>query len=242
MPIALEPAFSNAAIAIRALVKQYHHRPVLDRLDLTLQDGDFCILVGANGAGKTTLLRILATLVRPNQGKVLFQGRPLDASTDIRQSIGYIGHQTMFYADLTALENLQHYASLYGVAQPQTRIAEGIQDAGLAHVQNQPVRTFSRGMLQRLSITRALLHDPKILLFDEPYTGLDQEAAQWLDQQLQNLHTPGKVIFVAAHRPQRLIRLASHIAWLQNGVITHHMPAEALNTSPKLLAYLQEVP
>ncbi len=237
-----DSAPANAAIAISGLVKRYHRRPVLNHLSLTLQEGDFCVLVGANGAGKTTLLRILATLVKPNQGKVLIHGRPLNASPGLRQAIGYIGHQPMLYADLTALENLQHYAKLFGVSQPQRQIVEGIQSAGLERFKNRPVRTFSRGMLQRLSIARALLHKPEILLFDEPYTGLDQEAAHLLDRSLTELHTPGRVILVAAHRPQRLIPIASHIAWLQDGVITHHHPASNLNTSPDLRAYLQEVP
>ena len=230
------------AVEVRGLVKQYHFRPVLDQLSLTLQDGDFCVLVGANGAGKTTLLRILATLARPNHGQTLIYGQPLSATPAIRGSIGYIGHQPMFYEDLTALENLQHYARLYGTSQPERRISEAINASGLEHSQDRPVRTFSRGMQQRLSIERALLHDPKILLFDEPYTGLDQEAAQLLDQRLKELHSAGRVILVAAHRPQRLVHLASHIAWLQEGKISHHLPTSQLETSAELLAYLQEVP
>lgn len=229
-------------IAILGLVKRYHHRPVLDHLSLTLQEGDFCVLVGANGAGKTTLLRILATLVRPSQGTILIDSLPLNANPAVRQAIGYIGHQSMFYEDLTALENLQHYAQLYGVSQSEERISKAIQTSGLERFLNRPVRTFSRGMQQRLSIERALLHNPKILLFDEPYTGLDQEAAQLLDQRLQKLHTPNRVILIAAHRPQRLIKRASHIAWLQDGKISHHLPASQLKTSSQLLAYLQEVP
>ena len=227
---------------IRDLVKQYHFQSVLDGLSLSLSEGDFCVLVGANGAGKTTLLRILADLVRPNQGEVLIEGFPLKSNPALRQAIGYISHLPMFYEDLTAVENLRHYANLYGLSQPAERISACLQASGLAHFQNQPVRTYSRGMQQRLSIERALLHDPKILLFDEPYTGLDQEAAQSLDLRLQALHTPGRVILVAAHRPQRLISVASHIAWLQNGRITHHLPASQLDSCPELLAYLREVP
>lgn len=225
---------------VRGLVKQYHLRPVLNNLSLTLTAGDFCVLVGANGAGKTTLLRILASLARPKQGEVLIDGRPLNANLEVRQSIGYIGHQPMFYGDLTALENLWHYAHLYGLNQPAERISKGLQNSGLEFHQNRPVRTFSRGMQQRLSIERALLHEPKLLLFDEPYTGLDQEAAQLLDRRLQSLHTPERLILVAAHRPQRLIPIASHIAWLQEGAISHHLPTSALRSSPELLAYLQE--
>jgi heme ABC exporter ATP-binding subunit CcmA len=238
----MDSASRKPAITIRALVKQFHIQPVLNQLSLTLEDGDFCVLVGANGAGKTTLLRILATLSRPTQGQVLIHGVPLHATPTIRQTISYISHQSMFYEDLTALQNLRHYAKLYDVNQAEKKIAEGIRASGLKPFQNRPVRTFSRGMQQRLSIERALLHDPKILLLDEPYTGLDQEAAQLLDQRLQDLHTSHRVILVAAHQPQRLIPIASYIAWLQNGVISHHLPTSELKTSSELLAYLQEAP
>jgi len=238
----IEPASRKEAITIRGLVKRYHFRPVLNSLTFNLKDGDFCVLVGANGAGKTTLLRILAGLAQPNQGDVLIDGLALKSSPNTRKAIGYIGHQPMFYEDLTALENLWHYARLYGINQPKTQIAAAILASGLGAFQDLPVRTYSRGMQQRLSITRALLHDPKILLFDEPYTGLDQEAAQGLDQRLQSLHTPGRVILVAAHRPQRLIPIASHIAWLQNGKISNHLKTSQLETATELLATLQEAP
>jgi heme exporter protein A len=238
----MESASRNEVITIRGLVKQYHFRPVLNNLSFTLKDGDFCVLVGANGAGKTTLLRILTGLAQPNQGEVLIDGLALKGNPGIRKAIGYIGHQPMFYEDLTALENLRHYARLYDINQPETQIATAIQESGLVAFQDRPVRTYSRGMQQRLSITRALLHDPKILLFDEPYTGLDQEAAQGLDQRLQSLHTPGRVILVAAHRPQRLIPIASHIAWLQNGKISNHLKTSQLETAAELLATLQEAP
>ncbi|MFW5714637.1 MAG: heme ABC exporter ATP-binding protein CcmA, partial [Brevefilum sp.] len=191
--MSMDAASKKPAIEVRDLVKQYHFQPVLDHLFLTLQDGDFCVLVGANGAGKTTLLRILATLNRPNSGQILINGVPLNANPETRQAIGYIGHQPMFYEDLTALENLQHYAQLYGIIQSEISISKRIHAAGLKRFQNRPVRTFSRGMQQRLSIERTLLHNPKILLFDEPYTGLDQEAAQQLDRRLKELHTHGRV-------------------------------------------------
>ena len=237
-----DPAANQPAIEVRRLVKRYHYQPILNDLDLTLQDGDCCVLVGANGAGKTTLLRILAGLVRPDQGQVLIHGSPQNSRPSVRRTLGYIGHQTLFYEDLTAQENLRHYARLYSIHQAEAHIAKGIHAAGLESAQNQPVRTYSRGMLQRLSIERALLHDPKILMFDEPYTGLDQEAAQQLDRRLDDLHTPGRVILIAAHRPQRLLPIASHIAWLRSGKINPHLPAPALETSPELLVYLQEVP
>ena len=225
---------------IVGLVKKYHYKPVLDGLSFTLADGDFCVLVGDNGSGKTTLLRILATLIQADAGDIALDGEPLGENPAQRQRIGYVGHQVMFYHDLSAAENLMHYAHLYRCPQHSERVQESLRLAGLENQQEQPVRTFSRGMLQRLSIARAILHDPDILLFDEPYTGLDKEAAQTLDRRLAALHQPGRVIFLAAHQPRRLISLASHIAWLKDGKINHHLPTTGLAAAPDLLAYLQE--
>lgn len=225
-------------IEVIGLVKKYHYQPVLDELSITLADGDFCVLVGANGAGKTTLLRILATLVQPDAGQITLDG---DWPGSHRQRVGYLGHQPMFYHDLSAVENLIHYARLYRCPRPSQRVQEELRLAGLVKVRNQPVRNFSRGMMQRLSIARALLHNPDVLLLDEPYTGLDSEAAHALDRRLAELHQPGRVILLAAHRPQRLIPLASHIAILKNGKITHHQPTTDLAAETDLQATLQEV-
>jgi heme exporter protein A len=229
----------NLHIATCNLVKRFHHQPVLNHLALTINDGDFCILVGDNGAGKTTLLRILAGLMRPTQGEVTLSGAISAGS--LRHSIGYVGHQTMLYQDLTALENLRYYARLYLVTPLEDAVAQAIETYGLSAYQQVPVRTLSRGMQQRLSLARALLHNPAVLLLDEPYTGLDQQAASVLDLTLQNLHQPGRIILLAAHRPQRLLTIASHVAWLKDGVIHQHLPVNALDTAPELVSYLQEV-
>lgn len=227
-------------IAVRGLVKRYHYHPVLNKLSLEIERGAFCILVGLNGAGKTTLLRILASLSRADEGRIWIGGQLLGTSPLLRKKIGYISHHTLFYQDLTAIENLRHYARLYALQEIDEKIQAGIQSAGLTRAQHQPVRTFSRGMQQRLSIARALLHDPDILLFDEPYTGLDQEAAQALDHKLNALHQADRTILLAAHRPQRLISIASHVAWLNDGKIVQHIPISRLADSPDLYHYLQE--
>lgn len=235
-----ETKTGSTRIEIRGLVKRYHFLPVLDELNLSIDDGTLCVLVGANGAGKTTLLRILAGLIRPDQGEIQVGGQFIDDGSQFRRRLGYVGHQPMFYHDLTAVENLEHYAHLYQLTEAGERVQSSIQSVGLGKQKNKPVRTFSRGMLQRLSIARALLHDPDILLFDEPYTGLDQEAALFLDERLQSLHQPGRTILLAAHRPQRLLSTASHIAWLKNGKISLHLPVNHLPESPELQKYLQE--
>lgn len=236
-----EPNAPTSRIEIRGLVKKYRYQPVLNGLDLTLGDGQCCVLVGANGAGKTTLLRILATFVRPDGGQITINGMPIKDAPLYRREIGYVGHQAMFYQDLNAVENLRHYARLYQINAVEGVITDSIEGVGLTKHALKPLRTYSRGMQQRLSIARALLHDPSILLFDEPYTGLDQEAASFLDVRLQQLHRPGRVILIAAHRPQRLISIASHVAWLDDGRISHHIPVSQLSEIPDLQEYLQEV-
>ncbi len=228
-------------VVVNNLVKRYHYQPVLNQLSFTLNDGDFCLLVGDNGAGKTTLLRILAGFVRPSAGEITIYGANPSRDPALRAKIGYVGHQSMFYQDLTAVENLQHYASLYQEREADQMIRQILDDVGLTAFKNQPVRIFSRGMQQRLTLARALLHKPSVLLFDEPYAGLDQSAAIFLDEILQKWHKPGCMILLAAHRPQRLLKCASHIAWLKGGIIHQHLPIEHLNEDQDLQHYLQEV-
>ena len=229
-----------AAIAVRGLSKRYNLQPVLKDLTLEVTDGSLCVLVGSNGAGKTTLLRIIASLVRPDAGTVTLCGAALKDNPALRRQIGYLGHQSLFYSDLNAVENLSHYARLYQLGNSSQQVAEAIASVGLTQHQHKPVRTYSRGMLQRLAIARALLHDPSILLLDEPYTGLDKDAALALDQRLQALHRPGRTLLIAAHHPQRLLAFASHVAWLKDGQIAHHQPVDQLSETPDLEHYLQE--
>lgn len=228
-------------IEIKNLTKRFHHQPVLQHLSVSLPDGSCCLLVGDNGVGKTTLLRIIAGLTRPTEGTVTVGGIPTMGNPQYRRMIGYLGHQPMFYQDLTAAENLSHYANLYQLANVKVLVSESLDRAGLLEHQHQPVRTLSRGMQQRLSLARAILHNPSILLLDEPHTGLDQSAAQMLDETLAQFQQPGHIILLAAHRPQRLLAIASHIAWLRAGRIDDLIPVERLPDAPELRQYLQEV-
>ncbi len=236
-----ETSNPDSWIEIIDLTKRFHHLPVLNCLALTIHDGECCLLVGDNGAGKTTLLRIIAGLTRPSQGHVSICGTFAAGDPQVRRRIGYVGHQPMFYQDLSVLENLAHYARLYHVNKARNAVLEAMDQAGLTRHQHQPVRTLSRGMQQRLSLARATLHNPVILLLDEPYTGLDQEAATALDATLQHFHQRGHAILIAAHRPQRILKITSHIAWLRDGAIDFHIPVDQIHATPKLQCYLQEV-
>ncbi|MGC8825601.1 MAG: heme ABC exporter ATP-binding protein CcmA, partial [Anaerolineae bacterium] len=173
------------AVEARGISKAFGRYRVLRGVDLRIEQGEFLALLGPNGAGKTTFLRILATLSRPTEGRAWINGQPLDGDTRrVRQQIGLVSHQTFLYGDLTAEENLRFYGRLYRVPALEDRIAELLERVGLYERRHDPVRTFSRGMQQRLSIARAVLHDPPVLLLDEPDTGLDQQAARMLRELL----------------------------------------------------------
>jgi heme exporter protein A len=234
----ISPEMQSARIEVRGLTKRFHHQPVLDDLSLIVEDGDICVLVGANGVGKTTLLRIIASLTRADAGEVILGS--MNTPINARHAIGYAGHQSMSYLDLSAAENLHHYARLYQIPDEDKTVNLSIQSVGLEGYRDRPVRTFSRGMQQRLSLARALLHNPAVLLLDEPYTGLDRDAAHFLNEKLHSLRQPGRVTLLAAHRPQNLLSIASHIAWLKDGKIVQHLLVERLSESPELVNYLQE--
>jgi len=235
------PQTGAVTIEIHNLTKRYNTQPVLNNLSLTIANGEFCVLVGANGAGKTTLLRILATLIRPDSGEVQINGIPISSDPTLRQKIGYLGHQSLFYGDLNARENLLHYTRLYQLPNSEETIRQSIEAAGLTLQQHKPLRTYSRGMQQRLAIERSLIHNPALLLLDEPYTGLDQEAAEGLDERLGRLSMQGCTLLIVAHRPQRLLKTASHIAWLRDGRIHQKTPVGQLFKNPDLDRYIREV-
>jgi len=207
-------------IEINGLVKNFGVNAVLRGIDLHVRPGEFVTLVGSNGAGKTTLLRIVATLLRPSGGQVQIGGWPLpEHSEKVRRHIGLVSHHALLYGDLTAAENLDFYGRLYQLDNREERVMKALQTVGLAARQRDPVRTFSRGMLQRLTIARATLHEPDVLLLDEPYTGLDQDATRLLDELLQQEADRGRTIFLITHDLARGLDLCQRIAILERGKI-----------------------
>jgi heme exporter protein A len=209
-------------IETRGLRKAFGLRPVLRGVDLAIAPGEFVALMGPNGAGKTTLMRILATLSRPSAGLVRVAGYPLPAgAADVRQRLGVVSHHTLLYSDLTAEENLSFYARLYALARPADRIAAVLEQVGLERRRRDLVRTFSRGMQQRLAIARALLPDPAVMLFDEPYTGLDPDASLMLDEVLRSVALAGRTVLISTHDLPRGLSLAHRVVILARGVIAH---------------------
>lgn len=223
-------------IQIEGLVKQYGLNPVLRGINLAVRQGEFVTLVGPNGAGKSTLLRIVATLLKPTAGQVLIGGWPLPQyAHQVRRHIGLISHHAMLYGDLTAAENLSFFARLYQLDNQAERTTAALKQVGLLARRHDPVRTFSRGMLQRLTIARATLHQPDILLLDEPYTGLDQDAARLLDRLLQQETAQGRTILMITHDLAHGLNLCQRIAILHRGKISCELdrgetsPAEFLD-------------
>lgn len=210
------------AVEVDGLVKQFGNRRALDGASFSLGQGAFLSIFGPNGAGKTTLLRILATLSRPTRGAVRLLGvDALEEPDRLRSQIGLISHKSMLYGDLTAYENLAFFSSLYDRAPNRARIDELLRIVELDHRRNDCVRTFSRGMQQRLSIARALVNDPALVLLDEPYSGLDPHAVELFDELIGRVRTerPDRTFVMVSHDLEKGFRMCSHALILARGQV-----------------------
>jgi heme ABC exporter ATP-binding subunit CcmA/heme exporter protein CcmB len=215
-------------IELHAVSKVFGPHRALDGVGLHVAPGAFVLLVGPNGAGKTTLLRILATLTRPSAGTVRVAGLdPAQAGATVRRQIGHLSHRTLLYDDLTAEQNLAFYARLYAVPAASDRIADMLARVGLAARRHDRVSTFSRGMQQRLAVARALLHGPRLLLLDEPYSGLDPQAADALTALLGELHGEGCTLLLATHALDHVTRLRQRTVVLDRGRVIDDTRADA---------------
>lgn len=227
-------------IEVRKLVKRFGLKNVLRGLDFDVQAGEFVALLGPNGAGKTTFLRILASLSRPSLGQVSVAGYQLPAqAAAVRRRLGVVSHLPLLYGDLTAEENLQFYGRMYDLPELDARIDEVLDMVGLLARRRDLVRTFSRGMQQRLAIGRAVLHDPDVMLFDEPYTGLDQDASEMLDDVLKNVAAAGRTVVMTSHDLARAEDLATRFDVLSRGVIAASASRAELERSNLLTFYKQ---
>lgn len=205
-------------ISVCGLSKRIGHRDILRNLDFAIEGGRFVTVFGPNGAGKTTLLRILSGLMRPTSGEVRLDGRRLTGDDPrLRGKLGVLSHKSYLYENLTARENLLFYGRMYGVADLPQVVDRAIDDVGLSLFAQDPVRTFSRGMEQRLALARAVLHNPEILLLDEPYTGLDQQAREILDRRLRSLRGQGATVIMVSHDFGRGLSLSDEFMVLNRG-------------------------
>jgi len=227
-------------IEVQKLVKRFGLKPVLRGLSFHADPGEFVAILGPNGAGKTTFLRILASLSRPTLGEVRVAGYRLpDQAAAVRRRLGVVTHLPLLYGDLTAEENLRFYTRLYGVEREERRVAEVLELVGLSPRRRDLVRTFSRGMQQRLAIGRAVLHDPDVILFDEPHTGLDQDACTMLDGVLRRVAAQGRTIVMTSHDLARIADLASRFDVLSRGVILVSKQSAELEPNDLLAFYRQ---
>ena len=229
-------------IRIKRLVKAFGSRVVLRGVDLHIPPGQFVTLMGANGAGKTTLLNIVATLSKMTAGQATIGG--IDIQTQpahIRRYIGFVSHKTLLYDDLSAEQNLTFYARMYDVEDHRQRIETVLQQVGLWGRQKDPVRTYSRGMQQRLAIARAILHDPPVLLLDEPDTGLDQHAAGRLNELLAAVDTSRRTVLMTSHNLERSFTLGDRILILARGTIAYDCERAAVTVDQLRETYYQLV-
>lgn len=216
----------NVVVQADRLVKVIDQRPILRNISLTMTAGSYVALLGANGAGKSTLLKILATLLPPTQGQVSLFGQVASrTNVELRRRIGLVGHQVMLYRDLSAVENLRFFARLYGLSDVEARCRESLERVGLEKRAADAIKVFSRGMLQRLSIARALLHDPDLLLADEPFSGLDAPATQSIERLFEQLNNDGKTIVLVTHDIEQGLRIAERAVVLRDGKIVLDEPA-----------------
>ena len=212
------PAFSPVGLRFENIDKRYGGLLALRAVSLTINAGECLVFAGRNGSGKTTLLRIAAKLVRPSRGTVSFSGESSgEKATAMRP--GFVAHATMVYDELTAEENLLLFAQLQNVAQPGKRVEALLEEVGLTDRRASLVRTFSRGMRQRVAIARALLHEPSILLFDEPATGLDPQGVAWLAEAIRRLRDSGRTILMSLHGESEISLLGTRAIRLDAGSI-----------------------
>ena len=217
-------------MAVSSVTRRFGSRVAVDNVGFALAAGECLALFGPNGAGKTTLLRLLGGLLKPNEGTVSLTGTPIADNTALRSRIGIISHRTMLYPALTALENLEFAGKLYGVRDARQVAASVLSRMGIERM-NSPVRLLSRGMQQRVSIARAIVNSPVLLLADEPYTGLDDSGAQALTNLLLELKRDGAGLVLVTHQLNEGLELADHVAVMVNGAFARYQSRAEVNRS-----------
>ena len=220
----LETATAGAAIIqVNSVVKQFGRFAALRGVSAEFALGKFYVILGDNGAGKTTLLRAIAGLAQPTRGAVSIFGKtPREACREL----GYMAHPSLLYDEMSGMENLRYFAELYGIAD-DARCSESITAVGLDPALERPVGQYSQGMRQRMSLARALLHDPKILLLDEPFSNVDIHSARDMVKLLAGMRDRGKTILVVTHQASLLDGAADEFVWMQSGQIIKRTPDRA---------------
>ncbi|PKB79345.1 MAG: heme ABC exporter, ATP-binding protein CcmA [SAR202 cluster bacterium Io17-Chloro-G9] len=224
----MQRATADCAVSVIGLEKSFGEWPVLWDLDLTLDWGELLVLFGPNGSGKTTLLKILSTQVRPDSGSVSIAGFDLRRQANqVRRRVGVVGHDTFLHDDLTCLENLVFYGRLFGLKQPQSKALDSLKQVGLENREGHRVRTLSNGMQRRVSIARALLHDPWVLLLDEPEVGLDGPSVAMLGELINRWTESGRSVVMTTHNADLVDSWPGHQGHMIGGHVRFSDETEA---------------
>jgi heme exporter protein A len=207
-------------IELKKLTKQADNKLILRGVDLSIKKGETIAVLGPNGAGKSTLLKVLATLIKPTSGHVLINGLELrKKQIEIKKLLGYLPHSSLLYDHYSPLENLVFFGNIYGVQDVEQKARKLVKDVGLSFFSNEPVKNFSRGMIQRIAIARAIIHDPEILLLDEPHTGLDQGAISILNNVILSMKDKGTTTLMVTHDFKQAAEICDRVIIVKNGKI-----------------------
>jgi heme exporter protein A len=240
-PSASSPSPTTPIVETADLARAFGSRKAVAGITFSLAPGDCLAVFGPNGAGKTTLLRLLAGLLKPSSGSARLAGIPLPGGTLARSRVGLISHHTMLYDALSARENVSFSARLYGIREPATRVDDSLRRMSMLERADTPVRLLSRGMQQRVSIARAMVHSPQVVLADEPYSGLDDSGARALTALLRELRSSGTAIIIVTHNLVEGLSLASHAAVMQRGKFVRYDSSERIDASSYAATYREAV-
>ncbi|OIJ16237.1 heme ABC exporter, ATP-binding protein CcmA [Anaerobacillus arseniciselenatis] len=229
-------------IETKGLVKTIGDKMILRGINLSIKKGETVAILGPNGAGKSTVLKILGGLIKASSGEVKVNGLDLKKdSYDVKRKIGFLAHNSFLYDHLTPLENLKFFGKLYGVENVEERAKQLIDEVGLSFFTHDPVRSFSRGMMQRIAIARAIIHQPEILLFDEPHTGLDQQAIKLLNDVILRMRDEGSTILMVTHDFQQAIETCDRFIIIKNGKIVDDLQNVERNIDTITEKYMEQV-
>ncbi len=229
-------------IEIKKLTKQADNKVILRGVDLSIKKGETIAILGPNGAGKSTLLKVLATLIKPTSGLVKINGLDLKKDhIEIKKLFGYLPHSSLLYDQYSPLENLVFFGNIYGVKDVEQRAIKLVKDVGLSFFLNEPVKNFSRGMIQRIAIARAIIHEPEVLLLDEPHTGLDQGAISILNNVILSMKAKGTTTLMVTHDFKQAAEICDRIIIVKNGKIVDDFKIENRNLGFLSEKYEQQV-
>jgi heme exporter protein A len=207
-------------IETKQLIKRVGDKVILRGVNLSIKQGQTVAILGPNGAGKSTILKVIATLLKPSSGEVLINNMEIKKhALEVKSLIGYLPHASLLYDHFTPLENLVLFGKLYGIKDVEKRAKELIEKVGLSFFLHEPVKSFSRGMIQRVAIARAIIHDPRILLLDEPHTGLDQQAIAILNKVILEMKAQGTTTVMVTHDFKQAAEICDRIIIIKNGKI-----------------------